>query len=118
MAEFVRIFHGLTVAEATATVDALVERTIPTIWKVGEKKRVLRTDLSLADKTLLLLYSSTEPLSDDILGDSLELQRHKLSNYKARVLRPLHDKKWVEYAADGSVTLSPIGTAEVEDRLL
>jgi hypothetical protein len=107
MAEFVRIFHGLKVDEATATVNALVERSVQTIWKVGEKKRVLRADLSLADKTLLLLYSSAGSLSDSDLGDYLELERQKLSNYKARVLKLLHGKKWVEYAKNGSVTLSP-----------
>lgn len=118
MAEFVRIFHGLTVDEATATVDALVERTTQTIWNVGDKKRILRTELPLADKTLELLYSSAGSLQDTTLGDYLELERQKLSNYKARVLKPLHDKKWIEYAKDGSVTLSPLGVAEVETRLL
>ncbi len=118
VAEFVRIFHGLSVDEATATVDALVERTTPTIWQVGEKRRVLDTNLSLSDKTLLLLYSSTGPVQDAVLGDWLDLEKQKLSNYKARVLKPLHAKKWIEYAKDGSVTLSPLGITEVETRLL
>ncbi|MCV7430844.1 hypothetical protein [Mycolicibacterium bacteremicum] len=115
MAEFVRIFHGLSVVNATATVAALVERTVPTIWEVGNKKRVLKTDLPLADKTLLLLYSTTGPVQDKVLADWLEQPR--LDNYK-RVLRALHKAKWVEYSTDGSVTLSPTGTGEVEDRLL
>ncbi|OCB46429.1 hypothetical protein A5721_13325 [Mycobacterium vulneris] len=115
MAEFVRIFHGLSIADATATVAALVERTVPMIWEVGDKKRVLKTDLPLADKTLLLLYSETGPVQDKILADWLEQAR--LANYK-RVLKSLHDKKWVEHAKDGSVTLSPTGTGEVESRLL
>ncbi|WP_210686809.1 hypothetical protein, partial [Mycolicibacterium sp. GESEQ-9] len=115
MAELVRIFHGLTVDEATATVDALVERTAPTIWQVGAKKRVLKTDLALADKTLLLLYSTAGPVDDKVLADWLEQPR--IANYR-RVLKALHDKKWVEHGSDGSVTLSPLGTAEVETRLL
>lgn len=118
MAEFVRIFHGLDVIDATATVDALVERTAPIIWEVGGKKRILKTDLPLADKALVLLYSSTGPQQDKVLGDWLELDSKALSNFKARVLKPLHCKKWIEYAKDGSVTLSPLGTAEVETRLL
>lgn len=115
MAEFVRIFHGLSIGDATATVDALVERTAPTIWQVGEKKRVLKTDLSLSDKTLLLLYSSTGAVLDKDLADWLKQPR--LANYK-RVLTALDDKVWIEYAEDGSVTLSPLGVAEVETRLL
>jgi hypothetical protein len=118
MAEFVRIFHGLSVDEATATVDALVERTTPTIWKVGEAKRVLNTSLSLADKTLLLLYSSTGAVHDKDLADWLELEKQTLSSYKARVLRPMHSARILEYAKDGSVTISPLGIAEVETRLL
>jgi hypothetical protein len=118
MAELVRIFHGLTVDEATATVDALVERTAPLIWEVGGKKRILNPDLSLADKTLVLVYSTTGPVQDNVLGDWLELDAKAFSNFKARVLKPLHSKKWIEYAKDGSVTLSPLGTAEVETRLL
>ncbi|WP_100490728.1 hypothetical protein [Mycobacteroides abscessus] len=118
MAELVRIFHGLTVDEATAAVDALVERTAPTIWKIGDKKRVLRTELPLADKALLLVYSTVGSVEDKVLGDWLELDSKALSNFKARVLKPLHAKKWIEYAKDGSVTLSPNGTADVEARLL
>ena len=118
MAEFVRIFHGLSIAEATATVDALVERTVPTIWEVGGKKRVLNTGLSMAEKTLLLLYSSTGSVHDVLLGDWLELEKQKLSNYKARVLKSLHSTRMIEYAKDGSVTISPLGIAEAEKRLL
>jgi hypothetical protein len=115
MAELVRIFHGTTVAEATATVDALVERTTPDIWLVGSAKRVLDTSLSLSDKTLLLLYSTTNSVADRTLADWLEQER--LGNYK-RVLGTLHQKKFVEYATDNTVTISPLGIADVESRLL
>src|SRR5262249_4437967 len=55
MAEFVRIFHGTDLKTATSIVDALVERTVPLIWDVGDVKRVLDPSLNLADATLLLL---------------------------------------------------------------
>ncbi len=115
MAELVRMFHGTTVAEASATVDALVERTTPAIWLVGTEKRVLDTSLSLADKTLLLLYSTVDSVADKTLANWLEQER--LANCK-RVLGVLHQKKFVEYATDGSVTISPLGIADVESRLL
>jgi hypothetical protein len=39
MADLVRVFHGLTTEEATRIVDTLVERTVPTVWEVGGRRR-------------------------------------------------------------------------------
>src|ERR1700682_786330 len=39
VAELVRIFHTCSVQEATVVVDALVEREVPLVWKVGERMR-------------------------------------------------------------------------------
>jgi hypothetical protein len=66
----------------------------------------------------VLVYSSTGPVQDNVLGNWLELGGQKLTDYKRRVLKPLHAKRWIEYAKDGTVILSPLGTAEVEKRLL
>lgn len=116
MAEFVRFFHSLPVEEASRTVDALVERTAPSIWDVDGKRRVLDTTLSLADKTLLLLYSSSDPIDAKTLASWLEQDR--LANYK-RVLNILHTAKKVEYDKDTElVTISPIGISCVEDQIL
>ncbi len=116
MAEFVRIFHGTDLQTATDIVDALVERTVPLIWEVGDVKRVLDTGLNLADSTLLLLHSSTSPLTDKTLAKYLE--QNQLSNYR-RVLRRLHGQRQVEYTeATGIVVLSPLGARSVEERIL
>lgn len=116
MAEFVRHFHDTTIAEATQVVDALVDRTLPLIWKVGDVTRLLDTELSLADSTLLLLYSASGAITDKSLAESLEQDR--LANYK-RVLKRLHAQRHVEYREqDGLVTLSPRGAKHVEERVL
>ncbi|MFK3981345.1 hypothetical protein ACI2K4_13325 [Micromonospora sp. NPDC050397] len=116
MAEFVRIFHGTDLQTATSVVDALVERTVPLIWEVGDVKRVLDPAMKLADATLLLLHSSTSPLTDTTLAKYLEQDR--LPNYK-RVLRRLHVDRLVDYnETAGIVTLSPLGTKGVEERIL
>jgi hypothetical protein len=116
MAELVRIFHDTDVVVATATVDALIERTLPLIWKVGEVTRVLDETMPLGDATLLLLYSSIAGLSDKSLMTSLE--QPKMGNYK-RVLNRLHDQRMVEYSASTSqVVISPKGIKHVEERLL
>lgn len=116
MAEFVRIFHGTDLQTATRIVDALVERTVPLIWEVGDVKRVLDPAVKLADATLLLLHSSTSPLTDRVLAKYLEQDR--LPNYK-RVLRRLHADRLVEYnETAGEVTLSPLGSKLVEEQIL
>ncbi len=47
VAELVRVFHNVDTKTATAITDALVEREVPLIWRVGEKERVLKANLSL-----------------------------------------------------------------------
>lgn len=116
MAELVRLFHDLDVAEATAVVDGLVDRTVPVLWQVGDVTRVLQPSLKLEDQTLLLLYAEYQGQIDKQLAKNLEQDR--LGNYR-RVLDRLHKKRHIEYnAANGWVTISPLGVIEVEARLL
>mgnify|MGYP006215932427 CR=1 FL=1 len=101
---------------ATRVVDALVERTVPLIWEIGEVKRVLNPKMTISDAALVLLHSSTSPLTDKALAKHLEQDR--LSNFK-RVLRRLHIARLLEYDEKaGEVTLSPLGTKAVEERIL
>lgn len=114
MAELVRLYHSTDIATATAVVDALVNRTLPFLWQVGDVTRILQTGMKLADQTLLLLYGDPNSLSDQVLATNLEQPR--LANYK-RVLQKLHDERQLEYDG-GTVTLSPKGTKYVEEKLL
>src|SRR5207248_2967415 len=67
MAELVRLFHQVSIDEARQAVDLLTERTIPIVWEVNGIFRVLDTTLSMRDKMLLLLYSSTRPVEEVLL---------------------------------------------------
>jgi hypothetical protein len=116
MAELVRMFHDTDIKTATAVVDALVDRTLPVIWQVGDARRILDTTLNLADSTLLLLYGETEGATDRRLASDLEQPR--LANYR-RVLRLLHEQRLIEYdAATGLAVISPKGEKYVEERIL
>ena len=116
MAEFVRLFHSVDVDTATSIVDSLVERVTPMIWEIGDVKRILSPEMSLADSTLVLLHSSTTELTDKTLAGYLE--QNSLSNYR-RVLRRLHAARLVEYQEGaGLVFLSPLGVKDLEDRVL
>ena len=116
VAASVRLFHNTDVKPATDVVDALVDRTSSALWEVAGVKRVLDTRLSLTDQTLLLLYSEPGSISDKDLAKFLEQDR--LANYR-RVLDRLHKARAIEWnTATGTVTLSPRGREDVEDRLL
>lgn len=115
--EFVRIFHSLSVEAAGELVEALVERETPLVWKVGGRKRVLDPDMSMPDKTLLLLHSTTGPVTE---GEIFAWVEHSnASVYRRDVLRRAHRAKLLEYDADvKTVVISPRGIAYVEESII
>jgi len=116
MAELVRLFHAADTRTATAVVEALTDRTLPVIWQVGEKRRILVPSLPLADKVLLLLYGQAGGrAAKDMARD---LKQPRFDNFK-RVLKRLDDEVKVEYDVEsGLVEISPMGEKDVEARLL
>ncbi|MCZ7597852.1 MAG: hypothetical protein M5U09_09145 [Gammaproteobacteria bacterium] len=116
VAELVRVFHEVDTAEAARVVDDLVEKTVPVVWRVGSKKRVLDPSLSKKDQTLLLLYSVSGPVSERDLVSWVE--HSNASTYRRDVLRRCHRARLVEYNEEsGEVELSPTGIAYVEENL-
>jgi hypothetical protein len=116
VAELIRIFHQVDTATATAAVDSLIEREMPVIWSVDGKKRVLDTGLGRKDKTLLLLYSESEPVSEADLVSWLETP--SAAAYRRDILRPAHEARLIEYDGDvKTAQLSPRGIRYVEDKL-
>jgi hypothetical protein len=117
VAELVRVLHSLSIEEATAVVDALVEREVPLVWKVGGRRRVLDPDMRMPDKTLVLLHGVAGPAAEDELRSWVERPEARL--YRRDVLRRLHAAKLVEYdPAAGTVEISPLGVARVEEKIL
>ena len=115
--ELIRIFHGLSLEEAQAIVDAIAQRVVPDVWSVSGKKRVLREGLSYKQQTLLLLYSEPEGvLSEDLVSWT---EHSNASVYKRNVLSQLHRDRLVEYDQESElVYLSPRGAEEVEKKIL
>jgi hypothetical protein len=116
--ELIRVFHGLSLEEAQALVDAIAQRVLPDIWSVAGKKRVLRKGLSYKHKTLLLLYS--EPDSGIPSEDLFDWTDHShAANFRRDVLASLHDELLVEYDRENElVYISPLGVREVEDKII
>lgn len=116
MAELVRIFHGMPLTQAQAIVDALVSRHHPLVWSVDQTKRVLDPTLKKADQVLLLLYSESGWTDIERLRSWVEYANK--TNFKSKVLIPLHKTRHIEYdQANGLARITPKGSSEVEDRL-
>ena len=54
--ELIRVYHKLSIEEAQEIVDAISIRSLPDVWEVGGKRRVLRPELKGKQQVLLLLY--------------------------------------------------------------
>ena len=116
MADLVRVFHDLTTEEATRVVETLVGRTVPTVWEIGGKRRVLPRGLSKKNETLLLLYSVNRPVKAKQLVEWVE--DVSLAVYRRDVLRPLHNVRWIDYdETTEDVSISPTGIEHVEENL-
>lgn len=116
MGELVRIFHGTSIEEATEIVDALADRTIPLLWKVGSRTRVLGTHLSAKDKTLAYVFGTTGAAIVREIADSLEYKN--LSQYRKTVLKPLHKADMIHFDSKAdTVEISPIGVRYVETNI-
>lgn len=116
MAELVRLFHDTDVSTATRVVSALTDRILPIIWKVGDRRRILDTSVSLADSVLLLLYGEVDGCDAKALAH--DLKQDRFANFK-RVLDRLDGQVLIEYdEASGRVEISPSGEKDVEERLL
>ena len=115
--ELVRVFHQATLDEAQSAVSALVERRLPEIWEIGERRRVLNNSLRAREQVLLLLYSEAGWVALEELRDWIEYKNS--TSFRQKVVLPLHKSRHLEFEADtGRLQLSPKGAVEVEDKIL
>lgn len=117
MAELVRIFHGVTTAEATESVEALVERITPLIWDVEGVKRVLNPDMPTKDQVLLILHQVVGWAATTELFNWVEYSNPSV--FRSKVLGALHDSRLIEHDTVGArARISPLGIGYVELHLL
>jgi hypothetical protein len=117
MAELVRIFHKVSLSDAQAAVESLVQKRHPLVWSVEGIKRVLNPTMSKSTQTLVLLYSEPGWVQTDTLCKWVEYS--SLAMYRTRILRPLHQRRFVEHDADqGRVRITPAGVQLAEGELL
>ncbi len=117
VAELVRIFHQVPVGEASALVDALSSRELPTIWEAGNTRRVLLADIGAKDETLLLLFGATLPVPTSHLLAWTEYTNP--SRYRSTILKDMHRRRLIEYdTSQDTAVITPLGAAHVESTLL
>lgn len=117
IAELVRIYHNVDTNTAERVVESIIERISPTVWKVGDKLRVLDISLKMKEKTILILHQNSTPVHEQTLVDWVE--HSNASAYRRDVLRPLHQDKLIEYDTDTHmVHLSPKGILYLETKVL
>ena len=117
LSELIRIFHDVSTEKAAAAVESIVERTLPIVWEVAGKRRVLDPQMSMKDKALVLLYHCMTPLSEADLVDWVEHTNGSV--FRRDVLRPAHKQKLLEYdSAARTVQISPRGIEYVENSIL
>ena len=114
--ELVRVFYGVSTEEATSIIEAISDRTIPLVWKIDGRNRILNASLSFKDKTLAILFSEPGAIKEEFLIDSIEHSNPTV--YRRDILRPLHKQKLIEYDEKKKLLyLSPSGIAYVEQNI-
>jgi len=117
MAELIRIFHGVSLNEAQAAVDGLVERKHPLVWEIDGTKRVLDPGMQKSDQVLVFLYSEKKWIAETDLRKWTEYQN--LTMFRKNVLSKLHAIRMIEYSVEKrAAQISPLGVKEVENRIL
>jgi hypothetical protein len=116
LAELIRVLHTASTEEASALVEALVEREVELVWSSGDVKRVLAPKMTLKQKMLVLVASDSGDVKDT---DLLRWIEHPdMARFRRDVLRPAHKAKLIEYAeASGIVKLLPPGVDEANKLL-
>lgn len=116
VAELIRVLHQMPVDDAAELVEALVEREIPLVWKVGDVRRVLDPDMGASDRTLLLLHGVPGAVAEAPLRAWVEYSN---STRYRHILGQLHANKLIEHDRVASTAMiSPRGVQYVEDKLI
>lgn len=115
LADLIRIFHPTSISpeQASALVDSLVEEALPAVWTMSNDRRVLDPSLEPREQVLLLLYGRAATA-----GELFGWVEHSSFRIFKRLVECLREEGLVDFnIRTGLVTLSAIGTHEVESRL-
>lgn len=107
MAELIRVFHNTSTTQAQNAVDALTERPSPLVWAGDGTKRILDPTITLKTQVILLLASSVDPISFEII---LEWTQYKNKTYLRKLLTEMEKARQIYRTKEGTMQLLPPGT--------
>jgi hypothetical protein len=118
LSELVRVCHKIPIEDAQLLCDAIAERSLPTIWNVLGRKRILDTSLSYPEQVLFLLYSELD--KGVATEDLFQWTEHPhSSNFRRDVLAKLHASRHIEWDRETEMAvISPLGVSLVEKTIL
>lgn len=116
LAEFVRLYRGLSASEAQALVSSIVTRVAPAIEDFGGFLKSLRPDLRAGDLVLLLLYQRN---AEGATMKELEAWVHPkmVSNLRRTLKTEQFDKAHI-HASDDRYFITRLGQQVAEERRL
>lgn len=81
-----------------------MERTIPIVWAIDGRRRVLKLGLQKKDEVLLLLYSNPGRVREEELLEWVE--HSNASVFRDKILKRLHKDRLIEFdEANGEASL-------------
>lgn len=115
LAELIRVFHNLSVLEATRSVDNLTQLKTPAVWVDEDIRRVLNPTTKLSDQCLILIASAGSATNIYSLAKWTET---KNKTYLKKVVSALHKRRLIEAAdPEQTIKLLPGGAAAVRELL-
>jgi hypothetical protein len=113
MAELIRVFHNVSIAEAQHAVDLIVERRIPIVWIDGTMRRVLKPELSLKDNIMLLIGTCSGDVEFEELFKWTDYQNK--SHFSVTIKR-LHKSRFLEFDGNNNkIKILPPGSKYVDE---
>jgi hypothetical protein len=115
LAELVRLFHGVSLVKARSRVDGIVKRSAPVVEMFGEIPKVLRTELSYPDETLLMLYTMGD---EGATAEDLADWQGRNGGHARQTLKRLDERALVHYDSNKDRgVITRLGIKEVEDEI-
>lgn len=116
LAEFIRMYHGVSAKEAQGIIESLVTRKVPAIEDFHGFLKVLKPTLKVSDYVLLTLFGRGEAGADFEQIESWV--KPKMRKNLRRTLKGLVDDQAFVHADKDRYFLTKRGIAEVEQKKL
>jgi hypothetical protein len=116
LAEFVRLFHGVSADEAQKIISDLVRKRVPAVQDINGFLKILNPKLKVSDRVLVLLYErGAACAAHDELDSWLHPKMRK--NLKRTLVQLEHDRALIHFTGR-AYQITEAGMRDVEDRKL